>query len=449
MVKIALIGAGSRCFGPATLRDVFLSEPLSALPLEVRLMDLDSAALERALGYARHLNDRLGRGHRISATADLDTAVQGADFVITAFEHRREHYWAMDFHVPRMYGFKQPYGENGGVGGIFHTLRNLPPMMEVARAIERLAPGAWLLNYTNPENRLVEAVSSLTGVKAAGLCHGIVTGRRQVCRLLGLADEHLEAWAAGINHFTVFESLRDRRTGEDLYPRLRETEARGDELARWQELALGRIILRRFGRWPSPSSNHYGEYLAWGHDFVLSGVQYYYDPARGHPWETGEPPKFIYELTDHHTGGPWPGPPKERPGEPDDPREAPLEPSIEFGIPVIEGLTCEERMIDAVNVVNGGAIPNLPADSVVEVPAVAGAGGIRPRRMSPLPEALAALLRTQLSIHKLIIEAYRERSKDALLQAVLLDPVVDSYPRAVAMTDHLLDLQKDVLPPLR
>ncbi|MDF5756987.1 hypothetical protein [Spongiactinospora sp. TRM90649] len=444
-MKIALIGAGSRCFGPATLRDLFLSRPLAARPFDVCLMDVDAEAVDRTLGYARHLNDRLGRAVQVTATADLDTAVRDAAFVVTCFEHRREHYWAMDFHVPRMYGFKQPYGENGGVGGIFHTLRNIPPLMEVARAIERLAPDAWLLNYTNPENRLVEAVGALTQVRAVGLCHGIVKGREQVCALLGIEDEHLEAWAAGINHFTVFESLRDARTGEDLYPRLREAEARGDELVRWHELALGRVILRRFGRWPSPSANHYGEYLAWGHDFVLSGVQYYYDPARGHPWETGAAPRFIYEIADGDTDRPWSEPP---PAPPPDPREAELVPSIEHGVPVIEGLSGDERIIHAVNVVNGGAIPNLPADSVVEVPAVVGPDGVRPREMRPLPEALAAVLRTQLSVHKLIIEAYRERSKDALIQAVLLDPTVDSYPRAIAMTDHLLTLQKDVLPPL-
>ena len=98
------------------------------------------------------------------------------------------------------------------------------------------------------------------------------------------------------------------------------------------------------------------------------------------------------------------------------------------------------------NVPNRGAIPELPDDLVVEVPADADRDGIRARRMQPLPEAIAAMIRTQASIHKLIVEAWAERSKQKLLQALLLDPVVDSYRRAVALVDTMMELQKDVLP---
>jgi alpha-galactosidase len=99
-----------------------------------------------------------------------------------------------------------------------------------------------------------------------------------------------------------------------------------------------------------------------------------------------------------------------------------------------------------VNVPNRGAIPNLPDDLVVEVPARADGGGLHPVQMAPLPEAIAALIRTQASIHQLTVEAYAEGSKDKLLQAVLLEPTVDSYRRAVDMVDEFLSLQKALLP---
>jgi len=115
----------------------------------------------------------------------------------------------------------------------------------------------------------------------------------------------------------------------------------------------------------------------------------------------------------------------------------------------MEGVACgTPRELDAINVPNNGSIPNLPDDMVVEVPGIADANGVRAVQMEPLPEAIAAMLRLQGSIHKLIVEAYAEGSKDKLLQAILLEPTVDSYHRAVAMVEEMLELQKDLLPSL-
>jgi alpha-galactosidase len=85
---------------------------------------------------------------------------------------------------------------------------------------------------------------------------------------------------------------------------------------------------------------------------------------------------------------------------------------------------------------------------VVEVPAVVENGALVPLQMEPLPEGIFAMVRLQGSIHKLLVEAYVEQSKAKLLQAILLDPVVDNHNRAVAMLDEFLELQKDALPPL-
>ena len=101
----------------------------------------------------------------------------------------------------------------------------------------------------------------------------------------------------------------------------------------------------------------------------------------------------------------------------------------------------------SVNVMNTGKyVENLSTDAVVEVPAIVNATGVHPERVGPLPEALAAFCRTQVSIQLLLIEAYRQRSKKLLLQALLLDPVVDSVERAEKMLDYMLELQKDYLP---
>ncbi|HBY70667.1 MAG TPA: alpha-galactosidase, partial [Lachnospiraceae bacterium] len=141
-LKITMIGAGSTSFCPATLSDILLSDLLNSLPLEVCLMDIDKRALEVSTAYAEKAVKIAERDVKLWSTLDLDAAVKNADFVITAIEVDRYHYWSMDFHIPRRYGFRQVYGENGGPGGMFHTLRNLGPMLHIAERMEELCPEA-------------------------------------------------------------------------------------------------------------------------------------------------------------------------------------------------------------------------------------------------------------------------------------------------------------------
>ncbi len=445
-VKVALIGAGSRSFGPGTVRDVLLSEPLRERGVELALMDISKKHLADSADYARRAAERLDHPARITATTDLCETLDGADFAVAAIEVDRFLYWAMDFHVPRSHGFRQVFGENGGPGGIFHALRNMGPMVEIGRAMEQLCPEAVLLNFTNPEHKLCEALTRLSSTPTVGLCHGYFMGREQLARILAVEPEELDAVACGMNHFTWFQSIRDRASGEDLYPRLREAEREGEWLHDWHEIALARVLLRRFGLWPSPAANHYGEYIGWAEEFVADEMQFFYDPAEGQPWETGEVPEFVYSLSQGPHQRSWRRPADATPVEDD---ETPLKPSGELAVPIMEALACGlERDLPAVNVPNKGTIPNLPDDMVVEVPATGDAEGLHPVQCEPLPEPIAAMLRVQASIHRLIVEAFAEGSRDKLIQAVLLDPVVDGYRRAVEMVDEMLRLQADILPPL-
>jgi alpha-galactosidase len=292
-----------------------------------------------------------------------------------------------------------------------------------------------------------EALTRLTSIKNVGLCHGVFQGLSQIARIVEVAVEDIDAAACGINHFTWFQRIGQRSTGEDLYPRLREAEKEGHWLSDWDELALGRILFRRFGLWPSPATNHYGEYIRWADEFWPSQVEYFYDPAEGHPWKTGEIPEFVYSLGGEHSMTPGPGPWRRPKPTPPSFYEQALQPSGELSVPLMEALVADvPQTLDAVNVLNDGAIPNLPDDLVVEVPAVANAKGLRPTQMEALPEVVAALICTQASIHKLLVEAYAENSKEKLLQAVLLEPTVDSYRRAVECVDEMIALQRHMLP---
>ncbi|UOQ89116.1 hypothetical protein MUN74_17940 [Agromyces endophyticus] len=444
-MKVTLIGAGSREFAGKIVRDLLLSEPIAEKGLEIVLMDIAVEPLAQMEMYTRQLIERLDHAATVSATTDLNDAVAGAAFVVTAIEVDRYHYWSQDFTIPRKYGFKQVYGENGGPGGLFHALRQFGPLLEIASAIEAHAPEALFLNFSNPEHKVCEAISRLTSVKVVGLCHGYFYGVRQISALLDIPSDQLELPAAGINHFTWFQAVRDKSTGEDLYPRLRELEHEANWVSDWHEIGLSRILFRRFGLWPSPSANHIGEYISWADDYVPAQLQYFNDPGDGSPWRQGaSTPEWHYHIGLADTDRPFHAP---RPsGALED---QPLEASEELAIPIIEWVACGvERPLPAVNIPNRGAIPGLPDDMVVEVPARAENGTLVPLSMEALPEGIFAMVRLQGSIHKLLVEAYVERSKAKLLQAILLDPIVDNHNRAVAMLDEFLELQKDALPPL-
>lgn len=445
-VRVVLVGAGSRSFGPGTARDVLLSQDLAEREIELVLMDKVAGHLVDIERYVRFAADKIGRKAVITATTDLAQALKDADFVVSAIEVNRYIYWAQDFHVPRKYGFMQVFGENGGPGGLFHALRNMGPTIEIARTMEQVCPGALLLNFTNPEHKLCEAVSRLTSIRAVGLCHGVFMGKKQIAGILDMPVEALDTRACGMNHFAWFQEIRDRRTGEDLTPRLRQAEQEGDWLCDWHEIGMSRILFRRFGLWPSPAANHFGEYIRWAHEFVASEMQYFYDPVDGHPWETGVAPEFVYSLSGDKTTRSW----LRSETVPQRMEDAPLEPSGELAAPIMEAIACGvTRHLDAVNVPNQGAIPNLPGDMVVEIPAVADSKGLKRCQMAPLPEAIAAMIRLQGSIHQLLVEAFAEQSKAKLVQALLLDPTVDSYRGAVELVDEMLRLQHDILPDLK
>ncbi|MEO0571933.1 MAG: alpha-galactosidase [Bacteroidota bacterium] len=457
MIKIAYIGAGSLQFGPIIVQDILLSNALCKNGLEIHLMDIKASHLEHVTAHGKYVADKLKRKVTIVATTNREEAIKNANFVICALEKDRNIYWSQDFHIPRKYGFKQVYGENGGVGSLFHALRNIKEIMAIARSMEKLCPEALLLNFSNPEHKICEAVTRLTTIKAIGLCHGVFMGREQLSKLLAVPLDDLQTKACGINHFTWFQEIKQKSSGGDLYPKLKKIEAEGDWLAQWHELALGRILFRRFGQWPSPASNHYGEYLRWADEFVIPQLQFFYDPYDGHPWENHQIPEGVYTVDrvnyDREWAKDWSKPllpvgsVEEVQLENDD---GTFKTSGEIATLIMESvITNEKQWLEAVNVPNEGAIPNLPDHLVVEVPAYCDSSGVQPIQMEPLPEGIAATIRLHASIHQLLVEAYNEQSKDKLLQAILIEPTVNSYRNAIDMCNEMLLLQKDVLPELK
>ncbi len=432
-LKIAIIGAGSVEFCPKTVEDILLNDNLNQMQIEIALMDIDAHALKMGKTFADNslkLSNR--KNVSIYATTDLDDCLTGTDFVITAIEVDRYHYWSIDFHLPIRYGFRQVYGENGGPGGMFHTLRNLPPMLHIAHRMEALCPDAWLLNYTNPEAKLVEAISKLTKIKAVGICHGFAMGLDQIAWILNMQKDEVFAQAHGLNHFGWFTSITDK-DGNDLYPLLKEKEKECNWLAEWDGIGLSRIMLRTYGLYPYPGTNHIGEYLPWSDAFLASSKA-----------------QFIYDFSSNPTGVDLHDKIEDKQDAYDKAfslKNNELTVSGEYGVPIIEAIVFNQSTyFPSLNMLNKDTMPGIIDGMCVEGPCIVDGNGIHPQKVNELPTAITAMINTQGYIHRLLIEAYEKKSKAILLQAILLDPTISTYNNAYALIEDVFEKEKDILP---
>jgi len=425
-MRIVLIGAGSRCFGRGQVADLLQEPALRGTAAELVLVDESSEALERMFGLACRLKAHTGSDMVLSRTTDRRQALAGADYVIVAVARRRYELWEQDFRIPLAYGFRHVLGENGGPGAVFHALRSLELILPICRDMEELCPQALVLNFTNPESRVLHAICTLTRVRAVGICHGVFSALDRLAHYLRRPLADLDVVSAGINHLYAIVRVRDRATGEDLLPEALACAAVEDSQPLFREFA------RTFGVFTFPSEDHIGEYLAYGSEF--HGVKWDYGiekrrvPPQDHP-QTDRVADYAAARI---------------------PVDAPdiLSPSGEHAVPIICDIELDRGTVrPAVNVLNtDGVIENLPRNAVVEVPGRVDAGGVHPLHVGPLPEAFAALLRTQCTIQTLVTEAYRTRSRTLLLQALLIDPNVNSISGATAMLDDMLVLQSEYLP---
>jgi alpha-galactosidase/6-phospho-beta-glucosidase family protein len=170
MTKIVIIGAGSSSFGPGTLATLVRSQILRGC--HIALVDLNGEALEHMRQAAERMNHAWDANMTITASANRKDVLQEANFVIVSIEvPPREVLWRMDWEIPLKHGLRQPYGENGGPGGLMHACRQIPPFIEIVRDMEQLCPDAWLINFSNPLPRITRAIYkySRLGIQGSNL----------------------------------------------------------------------------------------------------------------------------------------------------------------------------------------------------------------------------------------------------------------------------------------
>ena len=287
----------------------------------------------------------------------------------------------MDWNVPHQFGLTQVYGENGGPGGMFHALRIIPPILDICGDIAELAPDAYVFNYSNPMTAITTTVKrKFPELNFIGMCHEIASLERYLPSILETPWDNISCRAAGLNHFSVMLEASYKDSGRDAYPDVMErapeffekepgfsellkyyektgelyyTEGAQDRVILdsgipvrpWGDRYLFRFIMDNFHLFPITGDSHLGEYIPWAHKVSdHKGILDFYEYYRTMMAQASEG-EFGEEIHEH----------------------------VVF---IMEGITSGSEYEEAaVNILNDGFIPTLPADVAVEVPAVVSRNG--------------------------------------------------------------------------
>ncbi len=437
--KITIIGGGSSSFVPVLLRRLMQSPSLGASA--VTLMDVDEGRLGVMESLGRKLIESEGSALTVRGTLDQRESLEGADFVIAAISVGGMDAWAEDLEIPGRYGVVMHVGDSVGPGGILRALRNAPVLAEVARNAAEVAPDAWIFNYTNPAP--VEAMAmrrAAPGVRSLALCSCSAApySREWLAEQAGVAPEEvlMRPVVAGVNHCAAVTELR-LRDGRDGLALARERAE--NPVVRW--------ALETFGVLPYCWS-HWTEFfpqLQWleaPYAGTAQGVAMRYGITTHDMAYERERVRGLEELAARWTA------PDAGPVTLADLPEGDEDEGIEV-IGIIEAIVENRSDVHIVNAPNGGAIPNLPDDAIVEVNAHVSAYGIRPLATGPLPEALAAHLGHVVAWQKLVVQAALDGDRRAALQAFLLDPTLQArldLPQTEALLDEMLRANARYLP---
>jgi alpha-galactosidase len=426
VIKVAFIGAGSVEFTRNVATDL-CSYPAFRGGLHFALYDISAERLAHAERLVRRISEQTGADATVTATEDRRTALAGANYVINEVQVGGYDATRADFDIPARYGVRQTIGDTLGIGGIFRGLRTIPVVVGLARDMQEECPDAYLLSYSNPMAMLPWAVYEGAGFgRVFGLCHSVRDTQAFLTELVGADPDRVRFLTAGFNHQAFV--LRFEQDGESLYPRLAEVIDSTPELRRRVRVE----IFRRFGYFPTESSEHSAEYVPWfmRHDDQIEQFRIFV----GDYLERSQENLRELEALERQLAG----------NEP-----LALEPENELASLFIHSLeTGTERELH-VNIRNGGLISSLPDECCVEVPCLVGAGGAKPVPVGALPPQLAALNRTFLNVVELTVRAALDGSRDHVYQAALLDPntaATLTTTQTVAMCDELFEAHRDLLP---
>ena len=440
MNKIVLIGAGSSSFARQLLTAMFSYSNVKDSTFI--LHDIDKRKLDFTYDFTKKLIEQENTKAKVIKTLSLDEALKDADFVITAFTIGGMKAWEKDLSIPLKYGIDQDAGDTMGPGGMFRAMRDIPVLVNIAKQMEKLCPNALLLNYSNPLAPMIKAVKETTSINVVGLCYAVQSTVAQILGFLGedkwisnpsenkkrhdivnsKISDNVKYEFAGINHMTWITKIS--LNGEDLYPRIRKLI--NDEKVIKEDL-VRLELLKSFGYFCTPNHWHLSDYLPYfkkneklTKDFL---------PIR---WNLlnleREKLKLMTKQMEAEISG----------------ETTILVKQNIFNAPkIINAIINNEKTWVNINTSNKDYIPNLPFDSIVEIPAFVDKNGINPCKVTNLSNACASLNKTNIIFQELLVEGVLKRDLKLLKQALYFDPLSSAVCTLEEISNMFDEMYKD------
>ena len=434
MPRVVIIGAGSLVFSSRLTADILTYEAFRQA--HFALVDVDGERLEYAEKIVHRMFKEGGYSDAtVSSHTDRNEALQDADYVITSILVGGYEAIEAEIDIPKKYGIDQCIGDTLTPGGIMRCLRTLPVLQEIAHDIMRICPRAAVLNYTNPMSMLcwgmLEAEPEL---KLVGLCHSVQGGASEWSRRLGVDLDSINYVCAGINHQAFY--LTFEQGGKDLLPQIRELALKPEI---WKGDSTRMEYLKHFQYPVTESSGHGSEYNPWfrKNDETIAK----YCDTSGSDWNGSH--GYIKELYNRpdwrermQAMANWEHP-------------VSLERSHEYGSMIVNAIETGVPTVIYGNVKNNGVIANLPNDCIVEVPCLVDKNGVQPTFTGELPSHLAAIIKKQIEVQRLAVEAVLARDAEKVFQAMAMDPLTGmsaTLDEIRAMTRELMQAHEQWIP---
>lgn len=415
-MKIAVVGGGSTYTpelvdGVARLRD--------ELPVtELALVDPDAGRLELVAGMARRMLAHAGHPARVLATSSVPEGVAGASAVLFQLRVGGQAAREVDETLPLRCGSVGQ--ETTGAGGLAKALRTVPVVLELAETVREHAPQAWIVDFTNPVGIVTRALLD-AGHRAVGLCNVAIGFQRRFAARLGVDPARVTLDHVGLNHLSWERAVR--LDGEDVLPALLRDH--GDEIA--AEVGLRPGLLRRLGVVPS----YYLRYF-YAHDAVVREQR----EAPSRAAEVAAMEKQLLELYADPSVVTKPELLARRGGAF----------YSEAAVALIASLLGDRGDTQVVNVRNGGTLPFLGAEAVIEVPSTVTASGATPLPVPPVEPLYAGLIAHVSAYETLALEAALHGGADRVRDALLAHPLVGQDEVAEELTGLLLEANRAHLP---
>lgn len=413
--KITFIGAGSTVFMKNIIGDILHRPALKSAT--IALMDINEKRLAESATVVGRLIALLGAGARVETYTDQRKALAGADFVIVAFQiGGYEPCTVTDFEVPKKYNLRQTIADSLGVGGIMRGLRTVPHLWSICADMTEVCPEAILLQYVNPMAINTWAISAkYPKIRQVGLCHSVQHTAGELARDLDIPVSELRYRAAGINHMAFFLKFERRQADgsyQNLYPALFEGYRAGriPKPSSWNARCPNYVryeMMTRLGYFVTESSEHFAEYTPW---FIKEGRE---DLIAKYQIPLDEYPKRCVEQI-----AGW----SRDLDALKDMKAEDIAESHEYASQIVNSVWTGEPSVIYGNGRNGGAITSLPEACAVEVPCLVDANGVQPTRVGALPPQLTALMRTNINVQELTVDALMTENVERIYQAAMLDP---------------------------